>query len=51
MLRGHLGIGLNLGMTENQLREILFLVEVKVGKKEAEACKQVLSEVIKSRKK
>lgn len=33
MMRSHMSIALNLGMTENQLKEILSLVEGKVGKK------------------
>lgn len=51
MLRSHMGIGFNLGMTENQLKEMLLLIEANGEKKEADAGKQVLSEVMKSRKK
>ena len=51
MLRGHLGIGLNMGLTESQLRQIFSLLETTVGKKEAEAGSQILAEVIRSRKK
>ncbi|PSR52650.1 carboxymuconolactone decarboxylase [Adhaeribacter arboris] len=50
MLRGHLGIGLRVGLTELQLWQTLSLIESSVGKKEADAGKQVLSEVIKFRK-
>lgn len=50
MLRGHLGIGLNMGLSESELEQIFSLVETTVGKKEAEAGRQVLAEVIKSRK-
>jgi len=51
MLRSHLSIGLHLGFTELQLQQIFPLIKSSVGKKEAEAGKQVFAEVIKSRKK
>ncbi len=50
MLRSHMGIALNLGMTENQLKEMITLVERKVGKQEAEAGRHALQEIVKSRK-
>ncbi len=43
MMRSHMSIALNLGLTENQLKEMLALVEVKVGKKEADAGRKVLT--------
>jgi 4-carboxymuconolactone decarboxylase len=49
-LQGHLAIGLNVGITEPQLKQVLSLIETKVGKKEAEAGEQVLSKVLTSRK-
>jgi 4-carboxymuconolactone decarboxylase len=51
MMRGHMSIGLHVGLTELQIQQILYLIETTVGKKEADAGKQVLSEVMKSRKK
>jgi 4-carboxymuconolactone decarboxylase len=50
MLAGHLSIGLNVGITEPQLKQALSLIETNVGKKEAEAGEQVLSKVMASRK-
>lgn len=49
-LQGHLGIGLNVGFTEPQLKHVLSLIETHVGKKEAESGEQVLSKVLASRK-
>lgn len=49
MLRGHLGIGLHLGLTESQLRQALSLIEVHVGRAEAEAGEAVLTQSIAAR--
>lgn len=49
-LQGHLAIGLNVGFTEPQLKQVLSLIETNVGKKEAEAGQQVLAKVMASRK-
>jgi len=45
-LGGHLGICLNLGFTTQQLRQVLSLIEIKIGKKEADAGKQVLEKIL-----
>jgi quercetin dioxygenase-like cupin family protein/alkylhydroperoxidase/carboxymuconolactone decarboxylase family protein YurZ len=45
MMRGHMGITLGLGITESQLREMLSLIESKVGKEEADAGRRVLSAI------
>lgn len=50
MLRSHMSIGLNLGMTETQLKQMLLLVEAKVGKKEADAGRKVLRELSNERR-
>lgn len=50
MLQSHLGIGLHLGLTEPQLRQVLALVETAVGKSEAEAGRAVLKQVLASRR-
>jgi alkylhydroperoxidase/carboxymuconolactone decarboxylase family protein YurZ len=42
MLRSHMGIALNLGLTGNQLKEMLTIVEATGGKKEAESGRKVL---------
>lgn len=49
-LSGHIGICLNLGFTAQQLRQVLYLIEIKIGKKEADAGKQVLKKILASRK-
>jgi len=51
MLQSHLGIAMNTGITASQLEHLLSLVETKVGKKEAVAGRQVLSNVMNTRKK
>lgn len=45
-LGGHLGICLNLGFTGHQLGQVFSLIETKVGKKEADAGRQVLVKVL-----
>ncbi len=45
MMRGHLGIALHLGVKEPELRQMLSLLEIKVGKEEADAGRRVLSAV------
>ncbi|MCU7550441.1 carboxymuconolactone decarboxylase family protein [Chitinophagaceae bacterium LB-8] len=51
MMQSHMGIALHLGITESQLKHLLSLIEMNVGKKEAEAGRQVLSNVMNSRRK
>jgi 4-carboxymuconolactone decarboxylase len=46
MLFGHIGIALNLGVTEAQLRHLLALVEINTGKQEADSGRKVLLEAI-----
>jgi alkylhydroperoxidase/carboxymuconolactone decarboxylase family protein YurZ len=50
MAQGHMGIALNIGITETQLEQLLSLIESNVGQAEAEAGRQVLSQVMSSRK-
>ena len=50
MMKSHMGIALHLGLTENQLAEMLSLIENKVGRKEAEADRIVLNDLLKNRK-
>ena len=50
MAQGHMGIALNIGITETQLEQLLSLIEENVGQAEAEAGRQVLSQVMSSRK-
>jgi alkylhydroperoxidase/carboxymuconolactone decarboxylase family protein YurZ len=49
MLRGHLSICLNVGLTPKQLTHFLTVIESTVGTEKAEATKSVLDEVLKSR--
>lgn len=46
MLQGHLGIGLHLGLTEPQLRQLLALDEASIGKPRADAGRAVLTKVL-----
>ena len=48
MMQGHIQIALNLGITESEFREMLSLIEAKVGKEEADAGRWVLSTVTNS---
>lgn len=50
-LQAHIGIGMNTGITEQQLKQLLSIIENTVGKKEADTGKQVLNKVIASRQK
>lgn len=51
MMQGHMRIGLNVGLSESQLKQILSVIESNVGKKEADAGRKVLSSVIASKNK
>lgn len=46
-LEGHLNIGMNVGLSESQLDQILSIIETNVGKKEADAGRKVLNNVLK----
>ena len=50
MLRGHLGISLNVGFTPGQLRQFVRIIDSTVGKKEAKAASTVVDEVLKDYK-
>jgi 4-carboxymuconolactone decarboxylase len=51
MMQGHMAIGLNVGLSESGLKQILSIIESNMGKKEADAGRKVLSAVIASRNK
>jgi alkylhydroperoxidase/carboxymuconolactone decarboxylase family protein YurZ len=51
MMQGHMAIGLNVGLSEAGLRQILSIIESNVGKKDADAGRKVLSNVIATRNK
>ncbi|HEY0892460.1 MAG TPA: carboxymuconolactone decarboxylase family protein [Cellvibrio sp.] len=50
MLRSHLAISLNIGVTPEQLKEFISIIQSTTGKKEAKAAKAVLDEVLKTSK-
>ena len=50
-VRSHIGGALNVGVTENQLRELFLIIENKIGKKEADTARKVLDEVLSTRQK
>jgi len=50
MMKSHMNIALHLGITEPQLKHLLALIELNVGQKEAEAGRQVLSNVMNTRR-
>lgn len=49
MLRGHLSISLNVGLTPQQLTHFISVIESTVGKEKANAAMSVLTEVLKGR--
>lgn len=49
-LGGHIGICLHLGFTEQELRQVLSIIETNIGKKEADAGRQVLERIMSARK-
>jgi 4-carboxymuconolactone decarboxylase len=49
MLRSHLNICLNVGLTPVQLQQFVSIIKSTVGKKEAKAAQKVLDEVLKSK--
>jgi alkylhydroperoxidase/carboxymuconolactone decarboxylase family protein YurZ len=50
-LQAHFNIGLNVGLTEPQMRSLISVLEAKVGKKEAENANEILSNVLSGRAK
>ncbi len=49
-LAGHIGICLNVGFTTQQLRQVLSIIEAKIGKGEADAGTEVLERIMSARK-
>jgi 4-carboxymuconolactone decarboxylase len=49
MLQFHLNAGMNVGLTEAQLRSLISVIESRVGKKEADNANEVLSKVLSNR--
>jgi 4-carboxymuconolactone decarboxylase len=50
-LQAHFGIGLNVGLTEAQMRGLISVLEAGVGKKEADNAKEILNKVLTDRSK
>ena len=46
MLRSHMNICLNVGITPEQLQQFVSVIESAIGKKEAKAAQQVLDDVL-----
>lgn len=49
MLKSHLSICLNIGLTPNQLKQLIKIIKTTIRKKEAKTAKKVLDEVLKSK--
>jgi len=49
MLRSHLAISLNVGITPGQLNEFMDIIQSTIGEKEAKEAKEVINEVLKNR--
>jgi len=49
MLRSHLNICLNVGLTQEQLQHFVNIIKSTLGKKEAKAAQKILDEVLKNR--
>lgn len=45
MIRGHMRIALNIGISESQLEELLSVIENNIGSKEAESGRNILTEI------
>jgi len=50
-LQSHFNVGLNVGLTEAQMRSLISVLEAKVGKKEADNANEILGKVLSSRAK
>jgi len=48
-LQAHITIGFNTGLTEAQMRSLISVLDVKVGKKEADNASEILGKVLSSR--
>jgi len=50
MLKGHMGIALNVGVTPDELRGVLAIIEKNIGRREADADKLILNELLQSKR-
>ena len=51
MLKGHLSISLNVGISPEQLKEFIGVIQPIIGRKKTKAAKETVNEVLKSRQK
>lgn len=49
MLKGHIGIALNVGVTPDELRGVMTLIEKHIGRSEADSGRMILNEVLQSK--
>ena len=49
MMKGHIGIALNIGVTPDELRHLFIIIEKQIGHREADAGRMVLNEVLQSK--
>lgn len=47
-LQAHLGMGINTGLTQNQLQEVVALIKKHIGKQQSETAEKVLQKIINS---
>lgn len=48
-LQSHFNVGFNVGLTEAQMRSLIFVLEAKVGKKEADNANEILGKILSSK--
>lgn len=49
MLKGHIGIALNTGVTPEELRSVMTIIETRIGRSEADSGRMILNEVLQSK--
>ena len=49
MLNSHMNISLNVGISPSQLKEMIQIIDVNIGKDEASAAQSILSNVLENR--
>lgn len=50
MLQSHLNMGMNVGLTEPQLKEVVSIIGTSIGQQEADTAQEILNNVLESRK-
>lgn len=49
MLNSHMNISLNVGISPSQLKEMIQIIDVNIGKDEASAAQSILSNILENR--